>query len=639
MSAIAGIINFDGSPVAPGLIQGLTGIMASRGPHGRNHWQNGPVALGHCLLRNTPESTNDHQPLVSDIKQLTMVFDGRLDNRDELIRQLELSGEYRQRPDAEIVLQAYQRWHKDCPKHLLGDFAFAVWDQRRQQLFCARDHVGARPLCYIHNANYFAFASFDEALPSLPGVSSEPCEELLAHFLVPKFTDFKPDQTWLEDVRALLPAHTLTVAPGGEPVTEIYWQIELGEELNYSSDEEYEEAFIEVFTAAVRSRLRLEGEPAALISGGMDSAAIAATLGRLAPEMPGGRYHAYSTVADNPETSLESRCIMNMTGQPHVAAHYLNVPSFTGIVGQDDLLEAAWSQPHPVDNSIMLPAMMFLAASREGHHVMLHGAGGDITMDFHARYIAKYISRGHWRTAWAECKASAQNNTYLRGTSPYKLALLNAWTGLIPLWVRRCMRVFGKRSVGSGTGMGYLNPQFSEKLNLSKRMKPRNTPIIPGSREAHAHFAFGPHGVVSSSSGFQRMASRYGVELRDPWADRRVLEFFLHLPLEQQVRHGWTKYIARSAFRHELNERTLWRNDKEHLGWLFTQRLMNKSNDLVEHTLSEFPHAAYHYLNMDSIRELHRQYEQLKGPVVIQDVYDIMTLLMWIRRTYAGLHN
>ena len=118
MSGIAGIICFDGSPIESGQIAIITGAMAHRGPDGIHHWVRGSVALGHCMLRTTPESLEETFPLTNEDESLVLVMDGRLDNRDELERELRSKGITVRTPtDAELVLRAYQLWGEDSPRH------------------------------------------------------------------------------------------------------------------------------------------------------------------------------------------------------------------------------------------------------------------------------------------------------------------------------------------------------------------------------------------------------------------------------------------------------------------------------------------------------------------------------------------
>src|SRR5512141_1747516 len=171
MSGIAGIIHFDRMPVQAGQIESMTAAMAHRGPEGLAHWQEGSAAFGHCLLRTTPESADEHQPLVDRDAGLVLVFDGRIDNALELTRELRISGAtLRTRADSELVLRAYERWGNALLDRLEGDFAIAIWDPQQRRLFCARDRVGAKPFHYFWNGTTFAFASDASALLSLPWV-------------------------------------------------------------------------------------------------------------------------------------------------------------------------------------------------------------------------------------------------------------------------------------------------------------------------------------------------------------------------------------------------------------------------------------------------------------------------------------
>lgn len=169
MSGIAGIVRFDGAPVEPGLIESMTAAIAHRGPDGIAHWTRGPVALGHCMLRTTPESLEETQPLANEDGSLVLVMDGRVDNWEELRAELLRRGAVlRTRADAELVLRAYEAWGRDCVAHLDGDFALAIWDARHRRLFCARDRLGHKPFHYHWDGATLAFASELHPILALP---------------------------------------------------------------------------------------------------------------------------------------------------------------------------------------------------------------------------------------------------------------------------------------------------------------------------------------------------------------------------------------------------------------------------------------------------------------------------------------
>lgn len=629
MSAIAGILYFDGAPVEPGLIQKLTGAMAKRGPDEQTHWVNGSVALGHCMLRTTPESLREHQPLMSLDKNLALVWDGRLDNRDELRRNLRSSGtSLRDNTDAELVLQSYVAWGEECSKRLLGDFAFTVWDARQKQLFCARDHVGARPFYYVSSKHFFAFASEDEPFLQLPGVSRQFNEELIASLLVPAFDSFDNNRSWLWDVLILLPGQYMTVTVGGTVRIKTYWQIEPGEERVFASDVECQEAFLDVFGEAVRCRMRTRDNIAAMMSGGLDSAGIAAMVKRLSPEMTGKEFHTYSAISDNPEDCIESRCILSLTQSSGTNTHRVSIPSFTGMVSVEDLIKIAWTKTHPVDNSILLPMLMLLAASRDGHRVMLHGVSGDMAMYVPPRYIGYLLRNRQWQCAWNECKGVSKNNTYQKGIPAYRLLLSNLRAAYLP----ESYRLSGE---DLSLEQSVINQDFALKLQLSSRLhlqgKASSGSLADSVQQAHVR-SLGKLGDVLGVTGYERAAGRFSIELRDPWADRRVLEFFLNLPLKYKIRDGWTKYLVRTAFVSELECDMRQRTGKEHLGWQFTARLMDETAEFVSQTMAQSLEVLGDYADVDSVQTRYEEYIKSRDMSELQFLYEIMTLLLWARR-------
>ena len=182
MSGIAGIFNLDGRPVDRELLGRMTDVIAYRGPDRGGIWSDGPVGLGHRMLCTTPESLRETQPLRDERADLCLVLDGRVDNRDELRGALLARGARpRDDTDAELVLRAYEVWGEECPKHIIGDFAFAVWDGRRRQLFCARDAIGVRPFFYHLNGQTFMFGTEVRQFFEDPTVRRRPNEIGRAH--------------------------------------------------------------------------------------------------------------------------------------------------------------------------------------------------------------------------------------------------------------------------------------------------------------------------------------------------------------------------------------------------------------------------------------------------------------------------
>jgi len=251
--------------------------VSSWNPDERDVWINETIALGHTMLWNTAESKYEHLPLHTKTCVLTM--DARIDNRDELVKAFK----WHDRPlekigDSEFILAAYLKWGEDCPKYLLGDFAFAIWDDKKQQLFCARDHVGIKLFHYYISDQLFIF--------------SNDIEGVLAHTAVPKTLDdntvatFLKDEgihtkraTFFEKIKKLPAATTLTVTRSS--VTEKkYWDIEKSPSTHFDTYEEYVERLKELLDSAVEARLRTVFPVTSHLSGGIDSSPIAVLAAR-----------------------------------------------------------------------------------------------------------------------------------------------------------------------------------------------------------------------------------------------------------------------------------------------------------------------------------------------------------------------
>ena len=181
MTALAGLWRFDRRPDAADGCARMLAAQEIYGPHHGAKWSDGTVALGRRLMRVLPEDVFDQQPLI--VARYVLVADVRLDNRDELTETLRLpTQKARTICDAAILFAAVERWDESCFEHLIGDYAFAVWDRVRQRLLLARDPLGMRPLHYHRGQKFFAFASMPKGLHALPDVPYAADEERIAEF-------------------------------------------------------------------------------------------------------------------------------------------------------------------------------------------------------------------------------------------------------------------------------------------------------------------------------------------------------------------------------------------------------------------------------------------------------------------------
>ncbi|MGL5206833.1 MAG: asparagine synthase-related protein, partial [Acidaminococcaceae bacterium] len=239
-------------------------------------FHDGAIILGcqhNCL---TPESINEILPFEDDAGTLVITADAIIDNREELFALLSVPIEKTNMPDSLVILEAYKKWGVHCPDKLVGDFAFAIWDKKKQELFCARDHVGRKSFYYYNDKEVFAFSTLIKPLFQIEDIKQELNETYIADFLA--MTDIRheigSDITLYENIYQLLPAHAMIVNRSGIRKWR-YWEIKKTKEIKFESDAEYEEAFRKVFAEAVRCRLRSIKRTGILLSGGLDSCSVA----------------------------------------------------------------------------------------------------------------------------------------------------------------------------------------------------------------------------------------------------------------------------------------------------------------------------------------------------------------------------
>ena len=252
-----------------------------------------------------------------------------------------------------------------------------------------------------------------------------------------------------------------------------------------------------------------------------------------------------------------------------------------------------------------------------------------------SRYIANILLNDGWLDAWKECQCASDNFTYLRGTFPIYLLLQNVWTAVAPRQLKLLFRELREEGKNSILGKSLINTAFAEKHGIFERirtLKRKASPSIADLQQLHIQALSMPNGISNGLQAYDRVAGRVGVELRDPWADKRVVEFFLRLPLKYKVRNGWTKYLVRAGFAQELPTEVRWRSGKEHLGWQFINCLMRETRDLVSRSLGKDLSAAEPYVDVAAFRRRYGEYCASRTINQWEDIYHIIVLVFWMKR-------
>jgi asparagine synthase (glutamine-hydrolysing) len=630
VSGIFGLFNLDGRPVEADELRAMQALLVRRGPDRTGIWRSGNVGLGHALLATTPEAVLETQPLEHVETGCVISGDVRLDNREELLAALGTAD-----PaigDAEIVLRAYLEWGEHCGEHLLGDFAFAIWDPRERRLFCARDQMGLRSLYFHHShRQLFAFATDPRAILVIPQTPFRINEGRIADFLVEGFVGLEgvdKTSTFFNGIFRLPPAHLMTVA--AESMTQRkYWEPTPESELRLPSAEAYSEAFLDVFRPAVRSRLRTVGPPASTLSGGIDSGTVTAVARRLLADDRKPPLLTFSAVSPAGEEDAETRAILAASAigglEPHRVS-YADLPEL--LPDLDDVLSAI---DEPFDRDMTLIRAVYLTAQRRGITTLLDAASAD-TIFTEGRWIAHLLRSGRWRAAYREAK---RWNEFCRGGSPPGRGLLrSARSAFVPDAILRKVRPYQRRlRVRPLVRSSLISDEFARSVDLGERLEAlanHSVGFLPSIGAERASTIDHPYLTVARER-YDRVAAGAGVEPRDPFLDLGVVEFALRLPGEQTLRDGWPKVVLRRAMDDELPTAVCWRRGRDHLGVAFTSALVSQRWGEIRDRAEASLEAVSGYVDSGSLQAI-RSALQEDDAARSADVLTMLVLGDWLLR-------
>jgi len=273
MCGIAGQLSLDfEEPVDEALIRRMTDRLSHRGPDGEGCAVMGHVGLGHKRLSIIDISPGGAQPMSNEDGTVWITFNGEIYNYRSLREDLKRRGHtFKSESDTEVIVHLYEEFGEECLQHLKGMFSFAIWDERNQKLFAARDRVGIKPFYYCRTGNAFIFASEIKALFVNPAVSrvwnARSIQKFLTYYYVPG------EETAFSDVFRLLPGHKLTVR-NGVIETSQYWDLDFQTSENFASFDEAVEALQSLLSDTVRNHLISDVPVGVLLSGGVDSTAM-----------------------------------------------------------------------------------------------------------------------------------------------------------------------------------------------------------------------------------------------------------------------------------------------------------------------------------------------------------------------------
>lgn len=502
--------------------------LSHRGPDGRGVMVAGSVALGHWHFWTTPEEVGEKQPLKLEGLPFTLVLDGRLDNRSELLEQLKIDPG-RSLSDAALVLHAYARWGEDCLAHFTGEYAFVIFDEHSRRLFCARDALGERTLFYAWQENRLLIASEPWAVVAGRDAAPDLNEGVLPLYFA--LRSVEDGQTFFKDIYEILPAHAMIVTESGSRSWR-YWQPDLVTKLRGRADEEYAAEFRALLEESVRCRMRATIPVGIVMSGGLDSCSVACLAARmLAPQPLTTLSYVFEELADCDER-MYIEAVKEQWGIQSIQIPVDHLWPFKNL----RTWPASPNGPHANPYRLILD-QVYQRARQEGMRVWLTGGTGDQLYDAGVNWLTDLLREGRLLDAGGEVIARFHNHG-LRGT-------LDA--GFLQRTGRHLLDAIpgGGRTQRRRASPGWLTPMAGQALREKEKM-----PFSP----MQEHTGLLGAGVAASYLKESVFASGHNVEIRHPYRDRRLVEYVLKLPAYQLYRHGLYKHILRTAMQGLLPE-------------------------------------------------------------------------------------
>jgi asparagine synthase (glutamine-hydrolysing) len=520
-------------------------------------WQDKQIYLGCGVQYNTPESCLEKLPKYYEESGLSITADAIIDNREELFEIFKIPKElWSKTTDSKLIIRAYEKWKEDSPRYLIGDFAFAIWDEKKKQLFCARDQVGKRTLYYYNTNNTFAFSTTINPLLSISNKSLN--ERWLTDFLALDgiLHAVESEETAYKNIFQLPPACAMIIVTRGIFKNHYWKPLENIKELKLKTDEEYCEAFRKVFFEAVNCRVRSASGVAVMLSGGLDSSAIACVAAKKLA-LKNEKLKAFSSVPIKEYKNNLQKCFLPDESEyiktigdayDNISINYCKSEdknSYTDIDKFIDILE----QPYKIFKNLFWYNNFAEKAARGGCKVLLNGQSGNSTIsygDFTA-YAKTLFESGKFITLKKEIDALSKRvkmprreigKIILRAVTPYKIRkVINS--------------KITNRNYDKFSGV-MIKKELLKKWKVEERFDKAGYNQLT---ERYYDF-YEDHKFMVDQMAFSHISAvetkislANKITIRDPSRDKRVIEFCLSVPSEQFVNNGCERLLIRRALK------------------------------------------------------------------------------------------
>ncbi|GGX80275.1 asparagine synthetase B [Litchfieldella qijiaojingensis] len=657
MSGVCGIIHLDGEPVDRGVLERMANQAAYRGPGGVHYHCEGAVGIACLSLDTTADGSGACRPVIARGHSLVFAADARLDNRDEcaevfLVHSAEISsgvGAAEGPPsDAELMLGALLHDGERGPAFLIGDFAYALWDESRRELRLARDGMGMRSLYYKVESKRILFATEIKQILAVGGVPRKLNEQAVAWYLAGM--QVPAGCVFYEGIEEVKPGEEVVIDSQTRVRQRIFWRPDPDNRIRYRDEREYADHLRELLVEAMRCRLRARSPVGVSLSGGMDSATIASIagwLGERGEDVPAIRAYSWA-FTDFPECD-ERANIYRITDRYQIPTHEIPAEETYPLVDY-----AAYT-PHE-DDPFTSMFQAFIArgvstALADRAAVMFYGFRGDMMGGGNVSDVPGMLRAGLFGDARGELARLSRKFSFSKVSTISHYVLRPVASDLIP----RQFIISGRRAsqrlrplvtrehhgedrairVGPAErAVEHVRESFLRRAGL-----PLCDPVSleaetwPGSagRQRYVH-VFSPL-VMRGVMYAERLCAGYGIGFADPWSDRRIAEFMLACPQHWISRSTEVKRLPRHAMQGIMPPDAIKASRKVSPEPFYLHALREKAYDNVIDLMTGSCCAELGYIDEVALRERFERFKRGDAPVF--DLWSTLSLEIWLRRYWS----
>lgn len=638
MCGIVGLAYRDGTRVRPELVVSMRDTMVHRGPDDDGLWcsADGRAALGHRRLAIIDLSPLGRAPMSNEDGTVHVTFNGEIYNHEALRRRLEGRGHvFRSQCDTEILVHLYEEYGSEMVHHLIGMFAFAIWDEPRRRMFLARDRLGIKPLYWTDDGRGFGCASEIKALlPLLPRREIDPIA--LSHYLT--FVAVPPPRTLFRDVQKLAPASTMIVDEHGPRQPVRYWD-PLEDRARFDGEvEDWESEVLFRLERSIDRRMMSDVPVGVFLSGGVDSSTNVALMSRLVD-------HPINTFS----IGFHGQEEFNEFGWARGVAKQFATNHHETMIDAEDLWrfmpDLVHHQDEPIADPVCVPLYFVAKLAKDNGVTVVHvGEGSDELFAGYATYVqAEQISTTHWRKLRALPR-------------PLRLGLAAAGTAALAIKPDREVHAEALRRASQpqgqlwwGGAVAFYEHGFDQITTPTLRSELNGSLPREVVAEIAADAVRGGARDELDALIYQDLRLRLpelllmrvdkltmanSIEARVPFLDHELVELAMAVPRDEKIRDGIGKHVLKRAVSELLPPELVWR-PKQGFGTPVSQWFRGELGDQLDRQLKTGAINETGWLDAERVRQLLDLHRSGRAERSFQ-LWNVLNLSAWFDHWIAG---